>query len=138
MLLIADLDVVLRPVGPFISSLGATEKVISSLVIPMVMAILNARGETTLVLHYTYTFGELSSEEIVPSDDLCQEGIAVRKTLHGQNKTIFVTEEREGHREDNLIFTILYPRFKLVNFNGHPSEMKADAESYLRENFTAD
>ena len=137
-LLIADLDAVLRPVGPFISTLEATEKVTSSLVIPMVMAILNATSETTPVLRYTYTFGELSSEEIVPNDDLCQEVIVVRKTLHGQNKTRFVTDEREGHREDNLICTILDPRFKLMNFNGCTAEMKADAESYLRENFMAD
>ena len=60
------------------------------------------------------------------------------KILHGKNKTRFVTEEREGHRKDNLICTILDPRFKLMNFNGCTAEMKADAESYLRENFMAE
>ncbi len=49
-----------------------------------------------------------------------------------------MTEEREGHREDNPICTILDPRFKLVNFNNCTAEMKADAESYVRENFMAD
>jgi hypothetical protein len=135
--LIADLDAVLRPVGPFISTLEATEKVTSSLVISMVLAILNATSETTHVLRYTYTFGELSSGEIVPNNDLCQEVITVRKTLHNENKTRFVTEEREGHRKDNLICTILDPRFKLMNFNGCTAEMKVDAESYSRENFMA-
>jgi len=53
----------------------------------------------------------------------------VKKALHGENKTKFVTEEREGHREDNVICTILDPRFKLVNFNSRTVEMKADAES---------
>jgi len=60
-ILIADLDAVLRPIVPFISTLEATEKVTSSLVIPIIMAILNATSETTLVLRYTYTFGELSN-----------------------------------------------------------------------------
>ncbi len=86
-LLIADLDAMLLPVGPFLSTLEATEKVTSSFVIPMVMAILNATSETTRVLRYTYNFGKLSSKEIVPNDDLCQEVIAVRKTLHNENKT---------------------------------------------------
>jgi hypothetical protein len=94
-LLIADLDAMLCPIGRFISTLEATEKVTSSLVIPMVLAILNATNETTPVLRYSYIFGELSSEDIVPNENLCQEVIAVRKTLQGENKTRFVTEERE-------------------------------------------
>ena len=137
-LLIADLNAVLRPVAPFISTLEATEKVTSSLVIPMVMALLHATSESTPVLRYTYTYGELTSEAIVNGDDLCQEVQAVRKVLHSENKRRFVTEEREGHYEDNLICTILDPIFKLMNFNGATSEMKANAELYLRENFKAD
>jgi len=43
-----------------------------------------------------------------------------------------VTEEREGHMEDNFISTILDPRIKLVNFNGFIAEMKANAKSYMR------
>ena len=43
-----------------------------------------------------------------------------------------------GHYEDNLICTILDPRFKLMNFNGATSEMKTNAELYLRGNFKAD
>jgi len=95
-LLIAALDVVLHPVGHVISTLEATEKVTSFLVFPMVIAVLNATSETKHVFRYTYTFGKLSSEDIVPNDDLCQEVIAVRKTLLGENKTRFVTEERES------------------------------------------
>ena len=70
--------------------------------------------------------------------DLCQEGQAVRKVLHSENKRRFVTEEWEWHYEDNLICTILDPRFKLMNFNGATSEMKANAELYSRGNFKAD
>ena len=76
----------LRPVGPFISTLEASEKVTSSLVIPLVMAILHTTSEATPVLRYTYAFGELPSEDIVPNNDLCQEVIAARKTLYGQKK----------------------------------------------------
>ena len=136
--LIADLNAVLRPVAPFISTLEATDKVTSSLVIPMVMALLHATSEGTPVLRYTYTYGDLSSEEIVNAEDLCPEVNAVRKILHSENKRRFVTEEKVGHWEDNLICTILDPRFKLMNFNGATSEMKANAELYLRENFKAD
>jgi len=52
-LLIAELDAVIRSVGPFISTLEATEKVSFSLVIPMVIAILHATSETTHVLRCT-------------------------------------------------------------------------------------
>ncbi len=136
--LIADLDAVLRPVGPFISTMEATQKVTSSLVIPMVMAILHATNESNPVLRYSYTYGDLSSEDVVHHYDLCQEVQAVRKTLHSENKRRFVIEEREGHWEDNLICTILDPRFKLMNFNGCTLEMKSNAESYLKENYKAD
>ena len=89
-------------------------------------------------MRYTYIYGELSSEDIVNDEDLCQEVHAVRKTLHNENKRRFITEERVGHWEDNLICTILDPRFKLMNFTGATSENKANAESYLRDNFKAD
>ncbi len=60
--------------------LKATGKVIiSSLVLPMVMSILNATSEIIHVFRYTYTFGKLPGENIVPNDDLCQEVIAVRR-----------------------------------------------------------
>jgi hypothetical protein len=48
---IADLDAVFSPVGTFISTLKAAEKLTSSLVITMVMSIiLHAASETTLFL----------------------------------------------------------------------------------------
>ncbi len=71
-------------------------------------------------------------------EDLCPEVNAVRKILHMGNKRRFVTEEKVGHWEDNLICTVLDPRFKLVNFNGASQEMKASAELYLREKCKAD
>lgn len=137
-LLIGDLDAVLRPVGPFISTMEATEKVTSSLVIPMVMAILHATNETTPVLRYAFSFGELSNEDVIGHAELCQEVNAVRKCLYAENKSRFITNERVGHSEDNMICTILDPRFKLMNFNGCTAEMKSNAEFYLRENYKAD
>jgi len=63
--LIGNLNAVLRLVAPFISTLEATKKVTSSIVIPIVMVLLHATSESTLVLCYTYTYGDMSSEEIV-------------------------------------------------------------------------
>ena len=83
--LIGDLNAVLRLVAPFISTLEATEKVTSSLVIPMVMALLHATSEGTPVLRYTYTYGDMSSKEIVNGEDLCQEINAMRKILPSEN-----------------------------------------------------
>ncbi len=47
-------------------------------------------------------------------------------------------KEREGHYEDNLICTLLDPRFKLLNFNGSTKAMKKDAEKLLKGNYSAD
>jgi len=52
----------------------------------------------------------------------------MRKILQSENKRRFVTKEKVGHWEDNLICTILDPRSKLMNLNGATSEMKANAE----------
>jgi hypothetical protein len=38
-----------------------------------------------------------------------------------------------GNYEDNIICTLLDPRFKLINFNGSTVEMKGDAKKYLKE-----
>ena len=37
-----------------------------------------------------------------------------------------------------MICTLLYPRFKLLNFNGSTKTMKKDAEKYLKANYKSD
>ncbi len=72
------------------------------------------------------------------NDDLCEEVKLVRQKLHGENKGGFVDKERVRYYEDNLICTLLDPRFKLINFNESTVEMKKDAELYFIENYKAD
>jgi hypothetical protein len=134
---VSELDGALRPVGPFIATLEASEKVTCSLVIPMTLAIIHATSKDVPILCYSYEFGELS-EEFVENDNLCEEVRLVRQKLHAENKGRFVDNERIGNYKDNLICTLLDPRFKLINFNGSTTEMKKDAELYLRENYKAD
>lgn len=135
---VCDLDAVIRPVGPFIATMEATERVTMSLVIPMTAAILHATSSFVPVTLYHYNDGELTSEEEKNECDLCEEAQAVRKVLYSENKRRFRDEERVGHREDLLVCTILDPRFKLMNFSGCTSEMKDLGEQYLRSNYKAD
>ena len=135
--LVSQLDAALRPVGPFIATMEASEKVTSSLVIPMTLAIVHATSLEVPVQCYSYEFGELS-EEVIDDDDLAEEVREVRHKLHKENKERFVFKEREGHYEDNLICTLLDPRFKLLNFNGSTKTMKKDAERFLKGNYLAD
>lgn len=135
--LVSHLDGALRPVGPFIATMEASEKVTSSLVIPMTLAIIHATSPEVPVPCYSYEFGELS-EEVIDDDDLSEEVRAVRHKLHKENKERFIVKEREGHYEDNLVCTLLDPRFKLLNFNGSTKAMKKDAEKFLRLNYLAD
>ena len=55
-----------------------------------------------------------------------------------RNKERCIVKEREGHYEDNLVCTLLDPRFKLLNFNESTKAMKKDAEKFLRGNYLAD
>ena len=56
---IGDLDAALRPCGPFISTMEATERVTCSLVLPMVHAILHATSPDVVVRRYNmYVNGE--------------------------------------------------------------------------------
>ena len=57
----------------------------------------------------------------------CEEVRIVHHKLYLENKERFVDEERKGHYEDNLICTLLDPRFKLLNFNGSINTMKKEA-----------
>ncbi len=47
-------------------------------------------------------------------------------------------KERKGHYQDNLICTLLDPRFKLLNVNGSTKAMKKNAEKYLKTNYKSD
>jgi hypothetical protein len=62
----------------------------------------------------------------------------VREKLHLENKDRFFDKERTGNCKDNLICTLLDPRFKLINCYDSTVQMKRDAETYLKENFKAD
>ncbi len=61
----------------------------------------------------------------------------IRHKLYFKNKDSFVDKERKGHYEDNLICTLLDPRFKILNFNGSTKEMMKQAEKYLKANYKA-
>jgi hypothetical protein len=136
--IIAELDAAIRPVGPFISPMEATQRVTSSLVLPMTHGILHATSKEVPVLKYNYMNGELINEDMVKHEDLSPEVQQVRNILHSENNSRFKEKEREGHVEDLLIATILDPRFKLMNFVGCTSRTKSDAERYLRAAYESD
>ena len=135
--LVSQLDAAIRLVGPFIATMEASEKVTCSLVIPMTLAILHATSKDVPILCYSYEYGELS-ESFVDHEDICEDVRLVREKLHLENKERFVDKERIGNYKDNLICTLLNPRFKLINFNRSTVQIKSDAETYLKENFKAD
>ena len=137
-IIVADLDAAVRPCGPFISTMEATERVTISLVIPMTLAIIHVTSTSVPVQRYTFTNGELVNDDMVDGDSLSVEVQEVRDILHNENKRRFFEGERLGHREDLLICTILDPRFKLMNFHGCTSGMKDDAECYLRSAYKSD
>ena len=137
-IVVGELDAALRLVGPFISTMEATERVTSSLVLPMTHGILHATHKDVPVVKYMYLNGELVQEDIVKHEDLSDEVQEVRTILYNENYTRFKEKEREGHVEDLLIATILDPRFKLMNFIGCTSQTKNDAEKYLRSAYNAD
>jgi len=115
----------------------ASENVTCSLVIPMTLSIFHATSKYVPILCYSYEYGELS-ESFVDHEDTCEDVILVRENLHLENKERFVDKERIGNYGDNLIYTFLDPRFKLINLNGSAVQMKRDAETYLKGNFKAD
>jgi hypothetical protein len=85
-----------------------------------------------------YKHGVLHEELMVEHDDLCIEVQDIRNVLNNENIRRFRDGEREGHREDLLICTILEPGFKLVNYGGCWAKHKDYAELFLRENYKAD
>ncbi len=58
-IVIAELDAALHHVGPFIFTMEATERVSSSLVLPVTHGILHATSKDVLVAKYMYIDGEL-------------------------------------------------------------------------------
>ncbi len=58
------------PVGPFIATMEASEKVTCSLVIPMTLAIIHVTSKEVPILCYSYEYGELL-EDCVENDDVC-------------------------------------------------------------------
>ncbi len=73
------------PAGPFIATMEASEKVTSSLVIPMILAIIHTCSKEVPLLCYSYDYGELS-EEVVEDGDFCEEVRMVRHKLYLENK----------------------------------------------------
>ena len=92
----------------------------------MTLAILHATSKDVPILYYSYEYGELS-ESFFDHEDICEDVRLVREKLHLENKERFVDKERIGNYEDNLICTLLDPRFKLINFNCSSVQMKRDA-----------
>ena len=123
-IMIVELDAVLRPCGPFVSTMQATQRVTMSLVIPITLALLHATCRTTPVQVFEYSNGELSNIDFKDHDILATEVQEVRKLLYDTNNKKFHVDERVGIREDLLICTILDPRFQLMNFPGCTVEMK--------------
>jgi len=109
-----DLDAVLRPCSPLISTMESTNRVTSSLVLPMTYAVLHATSSDVPVQRYEYVKNELTDEDLKAEQELACEVQEVRRMLYKENKRSFVDEERVGHKEDLLISNILDPRFKLI------------------------
>ena len=95
-IIIAELDVAIRPVGPLISTMEATQRVTSSLVLPMTNGILHATSKDVHVVKYLYLKWELIQEEIVQHEDLTSEVQHVRNILHNEKNSRFKEKEREG------------------------------------------
>ena len=77
--IIAELDGAIRPGGPFSSSMEATHRVTSSLVLTMTHGILHATSKDVLVVKYMYLNTELTKEEIFKHDDLSSKGAKCQK-----------------------------------------------------------
>ena len=134
-----DLDAVLRPCGPFISTMESTNHVTSSLVLPMTYAILHATSSDFLVQRYVHVNGELTDEDLKVEKELNREVQDVRRMLCKENKRRFVGKETVGHKEDLLISKKLDPHFKLMDVPvGYTNGMKEDAENYLRSAYRLD
>ena len=123
-IMIAELDAVLRAIGPFISTMEATKRVTISLVIPTTLAILHATCLTSPTQVFEYSNGELPNIDFKDHAILSTEVQEMRKSLYDTNNKKFHVDERVGHREDLLICIILGPSFKLMNFPGCKVEMK--------------
>ncbi len=71
--MVADLDAVVRPCGPFISTMEATKRVTMSLVIPMTLAILHATSRHVPVEVFEYISGEFTNIRMKEHSELTTE-----------------------------------------------------------------
>ncbi len=78
--MMADLDVVDRPCGPFISTMEATEHGTMSLLIPMTLAILHATSRYVPVEVFEYVSVEFTNIHTKEHSELTTEVQEVRKT----------------------------------------------------------
>ena len=79
--IVSHLDAALRPVGPFIATMEASEKVTSSLVIPMTLAIIHATSKDVPVHCYSYEFGELSEDVSTLPTPIKQALFNIKRTV---------------------------------------------------------
>ena len=70
-------DAALRHVGPFIATMEVSEKIISSLVNSMTLAVKHATIKDVPIHCYSNEFSELS-EDVIDDVELCEEVQAVR------------------------------------------------------------
>lgn len=108
---VAQMDGVLRPVGPFISTLEATKKITISLVLPMVGLLMKALHPLSPVLVRDYSDIVKPVTVTVQGSDLVSVVDKLRSQLLFENKKRFMEGERVGHMEDLLVSTILDPRY---------------------------
>ena len=108
---VAQMDGVLRPVGPFISTLEATKKITISLVLPMVGLLMKALHPLSPALVRDYSDIVKPVTVTVQGSDLVSVADKLRSQLLFENKKRFMEGERVGHMEDLLVSTILDPRY---------------------------
>ena len=126
--------------GPFISTMEATQTITISLVLPMVGQLLikttNPSSKVMLLdygddptnatqikmkvsTRYSLSINNAASKPLfAQGSELMTMATKVRRTLFEDVKRRFIDNERDGHLEDLLVSTILDPRFKLMNFEG--------------------
>ena len=104
-------DGVLRPVGPFISTLEATKKITISLVLPMVGLLFKALHPDSPVVVRDCSDLSKPTNLMVRGNELVSVAEKLRSQLLLENKKRFMEGERIGHMEDLLVSTILDPRW---------------------------
>jgi hypothetical protein len=83
--MVGDLDAIVRPRGPFISTMEATERVTMSLVIPMILAILHATSRHVSIEVFEYASVEFTNIHIKEHSKLTTEVQELRKISYHTN-----------------------------------------------------